>query len=59
MIEQKEEKGKQKPIGIMNHWMVNNYGALFLAYALEKAIMELGYQVETISYLQDEVRRPW
>ena len=43
----------------MNHWMVNNYGALFLAYALEKAIMELGYQVETISYLQDEVRRPW
>lgn len=48
-----------KKIGIINHWMVNNYGALFLAYALERKIRELGYDVETISWLPDEVRRPW
>lgn len=46
-------------IGIINHWMVNNYGALFLAYALERKIKELGYNVETISWLPDEVRCPW
>lgn len=39
--------------------MVNNYGALFLAYALERKITELGYDVETISWLPDEVRHPW
>ncbi len=49
----------KKKIGIMNHWMVNNYGALFLAYALERKLLELGYQVETISYLPDEVAKPW
>ena len=48
-----------KKVGIINHWMVNNYGALFLAYALERKIAELGYPVETISWLPDEVRYPW
>lgn len=46
-------------IGIINHWMVNNYGALFLAYALEKKLLDLGYDVETISWLPDEVKKPW
>lgn len=49
----------KKKIGIINHWMVNNYGALYLAYALERKIRELGYDVETISWLPDEVRCPW
>lgn len=49
----------KKRIGIINHWMVNNYGALFLAYALEKKIHDLGYDVETITYLPDEVKKPW
>lgn len=48
-----------KKTGIMNHWMVNNYGALLLAYALEKKLIDLGYDVETISYLPDEVLKPW
>lgn len=48
-----------KRIGIINHWMVNNYGALFLAYALERKLRESGYNVETISWLPDEVRCPW
>lgn len=43
----------------MNHWMVNNYGALLLAYALEKTIANLGYEVESIQYLPDEVEKPW
>jgi len=46
-------------IGIVNHWMVNNYGALFLAYALEKKLIQMGYHVESISYLPDEVANPW
>lgn len=50
---------RKKRIGIINHWMVNNYGALFLAYALERRIRELGYDVETVSWLPDEVRFPW
>ncbi len=51
---------KDKKIGIINHWMVNNYGALFLAYAIEKGINKLGYNnVETITYLPDEVQMPW
>lgn len=45
--------------GIFNHWAVNNYGALFLAYALEKKMLALGYDVETIDYLPDEVKKPW
>lgn len=45
--------------GIFNHWSVNNYGALFLAYALEKKMLDLGYDVETIDYLPDEVKKPW
>lgn len=49
----------KRKIGIINHWMVNNYGALYLAYALERKIREMGYDVETISWLPDEVRRPW
>lgn len=49
----------KKKIAIINHWMVNNYGALFLAYALERKILEMGYDVETISWLPDEVRKPW
>lgn len=48
-----------KKIGIFNHWGVNNYGALLLAYALEKKLRDLGYEVETIQYLPDEVARPW
>ena len=48
-----------KKTGIFNHWNVNNYGALFLAYALEAKMLELGYDVETIDYLPDEVARPW
>lgn len=50
---------KIKKIGIINHWQVNNYGALLLAYALEKTVIKLGYDVETISYLPDEVKYPW
>ncbi|MDF2881126.1 MAG: hypothetical protein K0R54_1683 [Clostridiaceae bacterium] len=50
---------KNKKIGIINHWQVNNYGALLLAYALEKTVLKLGYDVETISYLPDEVKYPW
>lgn len=49
----------KKKIGIINHWMVNNYGALFLAYGLERKIRELGYDVESITWLPDEVRCPW
>lgn len=49
----------KRKIGIINHWMVNNYGVLYLAYALERKIREMGYDVETISWLPDEVRRPW
>ncbi len=49
----------RKKIGIINHWMVNNYGALFLAYGLESKLLEMGYDVETIRWLPDEVRRPW
>ena len=49
----------EKRIGIINHWMVNNYGALLLAYALERKLRELGYNVETISWLPDEVKKPW
>lgn len=52
-------KMHERRIGIVNHWMVNNYGALLLAYALERKIRELGYNVETISWLPDEVRCPW
>ena len=48
-----------KDIGILNHWMVNNYGAVFLAYALERKLLEMGYDAETISWLPDEVRYPW
>jgi len=39
--------------------MLNNYGAFFLAYALERAVFSLGYDVESVDYLQDEVRKPW
>lgn len=46
-------------IGIINHWMVNNYGAVLLAYALEKKLLSMGYNAETISWLPDEVRYPW
>lgn len=46
-------------IGIINHWMVNNYGAVLLAYALDKKIHDLGYNVETVSWLPDEVHKPW
>ncbi len=49
----------KKRVGIINHWMVNNYGALLLAYGLEKKIADMGYDVESITYLPDEVRRPW
>lgn len=52
------DKSKIK-VGILNHWEVNNYGALFLAYALEKTINKLDYNVETINYLPDEIKRPW
>ena len=48
-----------KKVGIFNHWSVNNYGALFLAYALERKLLELGYDAETIDYLPDEVAKPW
>lgn len=53
------DKSNMKKTGIFNHWSVNNYGALFLAYALEKKMLALGYDVETIDYLPDEVRKPW
>lgn len=48
-----------KKNAIINHWMVNNYGALLLAYALEKKVRDLGYEVETVSWLPDEVKKPW
>jgi hypothetical protein len=48
-----------KRIGIINHWMVNNYGALLLAYAIERAVVKLGWQVESVTYLPDEIRKPW
>jgi|GEM_PF-982513 len=53
------KKPRNKKVGIINHWMVNNYGALFLAYALEKVIERMGFDVESITYLPDEVKKPW
>lgn len=46
-------------VGIINHWMVNNYGAVALAFALEQKIRSMGYDVETIQWLPDEVKKPW
>lgn len=59
LSEKPASQKETEKIGIINHWMVNNYGALFLAYALERKIRELGYDAETISWLPDEVRCPW
>lgn len=50
------KKGK---IGIINHWMGNNYGVPLLSYALLKKTQELGYDAEMVSWLPDEVRHPW
>ena len=36
-------------VGIINNWMVNNYGAVLLAYALERKItMTSEYKKETL-----------
>lgn len=43
-------------IGILNVQFVDNYGAVLLAYALQKTIEDLGYNVETIDYRPSQDR---
>jgi hypothetical protein len=49
----------KRKVGILNIWQVNNYGAFFLAYALEKVISRMGYEAVTVAWSPDEVRWPW
>lgn len=40
-----------KKIGIMTWYTYNNFGSLLQAYALEKSILKMGYDIELINYI--------
>ena len=51
-----EEIIKNKKVGLMNfNYPRDNYGALLLAYAMEKTVSKLGYEPYTINYYKNPI----
>lgn len=48
---------KKKRICTITHHTVPNYGAVLQAFALQKAILKLGYNSEILDYDSDRVKK--